>query len=576
MNSIGFNNFRRFASFPEMDLGDITLLVGGNNSGKSTLVKALLLCLDNARLMTAGSRDNVFSAMSPKFRFDANELNDVKVKTFARAIHNRPAPSLDLLDDKLTLPSKMRFTFTLGNFKFVIEVSGDRDKDEVTGNVSYISIEDRGNMLQYAVNYDFHSMTYSVLGSTSERETLVKRLYNEYVSAKQSLDKLSEDGADIAAISAQSEKVASLEKRIEEFVNPEGNELPENFDYEEALKSQFVQTLENFTATSYGPLHLKDYGMTVNENLLVHIIGNFMDYSRVTGEPQPTGIKDPDEYALAMQAWMYEEDAREAMKQDLDKMRKSKEALEFLLDNLCVEYITAHAANQNTIYNTADRNDYIAQTVHEFVRAKIARGQEEYIFVTDWMKQFGIGDDFEVLAIDGEAYRVRIKDEGGYIVNLADKGMGSIQMMILLLRLATILRNYRPEQRYILYKEDIPAPTVIIEEPEQNLHPRMQSWLADLFHYLNKKYHCKFIIETHSEYLIRKTQVLVSEENYKDEQDINDNNPFKVYYFPMDGTDRYEMHYTISGRFSNKFGEDFFDEAGKSNLITLRKEKGLK
>lgn len=58
MNSIGFNNFRRFANFPEMDLGNITLLVGGNNSGKSTLVKALLLCLDNMRLMT--SSRNIF------------------------------------------------------------------------------------------------------------------------------------------------------------------------------------------------------------------------------------------------------------------------------------------------------------------------------------------------------------------------------------------------------------------------------------------------------------------------------------------------------------------------------------
>ena len=53
MNTIGFNNFRRFATFPEMDLGDITLLVGGNNSGKSTLVKALLLCVDNLKLMSS-------------------------------------------------------------------------------------------------------------------------------------------------------------------------------------------------------------------------------------------------------------------------------------------------------------------------------------------------------------------------------------------------------------------------------------------------------------------------------------------------------------------------------------------
>ena len=41
-NKIGFSNFRKFANFPEIDLGDITILVGGNNSGKSTLVKAFL------------------------------------------------------------------------------------------------------------------------------------------------------------------------------------------------------------------------------------------------------------------------------------------------------------------------------------------------------------------------------------------------------------------------------------------------------------------------------------------------------------------------------------------------------
>lgn len=64
MNSIGFNNFRRFANFPEMDLGDITLLVGGNNSGKSTLVKALLLCIDNARLMTAGRKTMLLCLLS--------------------------------------------------------------------------------------------------------------------------------------------------------------------------------------------------------------------------------------------------------------------------------------------------------------------------------------------------------------------------------------------------------------------------------------------------------------------------------------------------------------------------------
>lgn len=578
MNTIGFNNFRRFASFPEMDLGDITLLVGGNNSGKSTLVKALLLCLDNVRMMNAGTKSNVFNALSPKFRFDANEWHDVKIKTFSRAIHNRPAPSLNSLDDELSLPTEMRFTFTLGDFKFVIEVTGDRDKDEVTGEVSYISIEDRGNMVQYTVSYATHSMSYSVLGSTTERETLVKRLYKDYVAAKKSLVALSEAGDDIAAISEQSEKVASLEKRIEEFVNPDGGELPEDFDYETALQKQFREFLHTRYTSTIWEMPFEDYGDTINENLLIHTINNFIGFANNPGKSQPDTVEDPEQYGAEIQEWVYVQEARAAMKQEINRMEKSREDLDRLLNSISIEYITAHAANQNTIYNTADRNDYIAQTVHEFVRAKIATGEDEYVFVREWMKEFGVGSDFSIMSIDGEAYRVRIKDTDGSEVNLADKGMGSIQMMIFLLRLATILRIYRRLRNIaaheLVIKDDY-LPTIIIEEPEQNLHPRLQSKLADLFNFLNKKYQCKFIVETHSEYLIRKTQVIVSENDYVDEKDLEDNNPFKVYYFPCEDIP-YMMQYTRSGRFANKFGEGFFDEAGKSNLITLRKEKGLK
>lgn len=578
MNSIGFNNFRRFASFPEMDLGDITLLVGGNNSGKSTLVKALLLCVDNARLMTAGTKRNVFSSMKPKFRFDANEWHDVKVKTFSRAIHNKPAPSLNLPDDELSLPTEMRFTFTLGNFKFIIEVAGDRDKDEVTGEVTYISIEDRGNMVQYSVSYTTRSMSYSVLGSTTERETLVKRLYKDYVASKESLEKLSETGDDIAAISAQSEKVASLEKQIEEFVNPDGNELPEDFDYEQALKAQARGFLKTRYTSTIWDVNLRDYVGVVNDNLLVHIINNFIGFAKHPGEAQPSGIKDPEEAGLRLQAWINNENARKALKQEIDKMEKSHDDLAGLLNSISIEYITAHAANQNTIYNTADRNDYIAQTVHEFYRAKIFRGDKEYMFVTEWMSKLGVGDDFDVESIDGEAYRVKIKDEDGSIVNLADKGMGSIQLMILLLRLATILRVYEPQNIVTFEDNDVLyLPTIIIEEPEQNLHPRVQSLLADLLLYLNKEYRCKFIIETHSEYLIRKTQVLVAKEDYEKEEELKDNNPFKVYFFEPDPSKMpRNMEYEISGAFKEKFGPGFFDEASKSDMTIIRKEHELK
>ncbi len=111
-------------------------------------------------------------------------------------------------------------------------------------------------------------------------------------------------------------------------------------------------------------------------------------------------------------------------------------------------------------------------------------------------------------------------------------------------------------------KDNLPYPLIIVEEPEQNLHPKVQSKLADLFAYLNKVRGFKFLIETHSEYLIRRTQVLVSEMGLS-ETDLEKQNPFKVYYFPAKGNP-YDMGYRSDGRFSEEFRSGFFNEA--SNL----------
>ena len=89
----------------------------------------------------------------------------------------------------------------------------------------------------------------------------------------------------------------------------------------------------------------------------------------------------------------------------------------------------------------------------------------------------------------------------------------------------------------------------------------LQSKLADLFFELSNIFNYKFIIETHSEYLVRKTQVIVSEK-YNSDVKLKDN-PFKVYYFPAAGVP-YEVKYRPNGRFENEFGKGFFDEA--SNL----------
>ena len=75
-----------------------------------------------------------------------------------------------------------------------------------------------------------------------------------------------------------------------------------------------------------------------------------------------------------------------------------------------------------------------------------------------------------------------------------------------------------------------------------------------------EKYNIHFLIETHSEYLIRKAQVFVARSNYENEEAMSKENPFKVYYIPR-GENPYEMTFCADGRFKNEFGKGFFDEA---------------
>lgn len=228
-----------------------------------------------------------------------------------------------------------------------------------------------------------------------------------------------------------------------------------------------------------------------------------------------------------------------------------------------IKYIYAHSVSQSVIYSAKDTNDYMSSTIHEFASI-IEKGNEfRRDFIKKWMNEFNIGEDYYITTIGGEGHIVEIVSNGLKTL-LSDKGMGSIKLMTLLFRLAINLYDKDKETKN-------KSCVFIIEEPEQNLHPNLQSKLADLFYELNRDYGYCFIIETHSEYIIRKTQVIVAE-NYSEDPDFEKKNPFKVYYFPSSGIP-YDMKYTRSGMFEKKFGLGFMDEAGKLHMTVLKNSK---
>ncbi|BDD02089.1 AAA family ATPase [Persicobacter psychrovividus] len=110
-----------------------------------------------------------------------------------------------------------------------------------------------------------------------------------------------------------------------------------------------------------------------------------------------------------------------------------------------------------------------------------------------------------------------------------------------------------------VYDRSTPRELIILEEPETNLHPKLQSMLADMLIDATHRFNVNFMVETHSEYLIRKLQFNVATKQI-------DPNLINLYYLnpATENTTPEEQCYKIDirpdGTLSREFGEGFLDE----------------
>ena len=205
-------------------------------------------------------------------------------------------------------------------------------------------------------------------------------------------------------------------------------------------------------------------------------------------------------------------------------------------------------------------------------------------FINKWIKIFGIGDRLSVKYDEeglGATIRLHKNSEDTIGRLLSDEGYGITQLVSILLQIeSTILsakgeyvHRYHPANigidGYDYDKFHYEMKTICIEEPEIHLHPRYQSLLADMFVEAYQKYNIHFIIETHSEYLIRRLQVLVGNKDKDSELNIK-NDDISIFYInsQLDVKNTGEplvKHIKIceDGYLDDTFGTGFFDEASK-------------
>ena len=239
-----------------------------------------------------------------------------------------------------------------------------------------------------------------------------------------------------------------------------------------------------------------------------------------------------------------------------------------------LSYVSSSIINVKRLY-PLESNDEFTELLKKYVEAKRCLDKKtDYVpntFMDKWIKAFGIGDRISI-NIDDEGLGITLRlhkneaDVKGML--LADNGYGITQIFAILLNVEVAIMS----RRTVNYYEDnslewnarmlkmYSKPTIAIEEPEIHLHPRYQSLLAEMFYDAYKTYGIHFIIETHSEYLIRKSQVIVAGLQYESNKDAEEKCPFRTYYMPKDGKP-YSLGYRKDGKFVEEFGSGFYDEA---------------
>lgn len=548
-NTIGFTNFRRFTSFPEIDLGNITILVGGNNAGKSTLVKAMLLMRDflKSRIESVDKTENIFQTIKPQFKFDAEHVN---VGEFYRAFC-RQSPSNE---------DTMSFSMKIDKFHFVISIRGER-KPGVVPEVSMITVTDEDRDITFKFDFSINQMTVHFSYDRKALNSDIKiNLLNEEAKLESRLKELESKLSKCKDL----EKITAIKVDIER-TQRELDRIHTKIKVDE--QSNIGYSIDEYDSVTIGLSFF--IGDNIGEYVITELINGFVNYA-YTGT---TGDKRSKEYKEQITNKSF-------LKGKETEIKAVAKEIENVLNRQTIEYIYAHSVSQTPFFaNCIGSSDYTKRTIHEFYNSRISSGDEnlgipkdnEFILIENWLKEFKIGNSLKIQSYAGDSYQVLIIDEDNPDgIDLADKGMGSIQLVILLLRLATLIRKYKGQDL-----------TVLLEEPEQNLHPAVQSMLADLVNDLKKDFNVNFIIETHSEYLVRRSEVLVAKEKYKNIKEMEERNPFKVFFFStisdedQDDNDKdlFEIKYTETGRFARKFGKGFYDAASFSALELSKLEK---
>ena len=533
IKSFGLENFRVFKDYTNFELKPFTILTGANNTGKSSLNKALLLMKQNQNNLNNGT----FGFLN-YFGGEHDLGNHELVKN---------------IPDENTF---FYFTFQQ-KYQIAIEVSpnGEILGDYCISKESNPVISQSGGAILF--NYD-NLIEYFRLRVKHENIEEPEKL-------KHFISKLEEEAN-------KGFHSVNIDLYDHFWIYQEG--IGENeYRFRQAeLKDKFNEFKKKGVFSTFFELNSSDMDSKykyVDEDVL----DLDLCFSLIFLFNKLTGIKLTEKEVCALIPNVF---IRESLSSANTKPIISFDGLNYIptiKEQLKRSYLFSDKSQINTLItrNINQTNYWKSNSSRRTINLRQKRQKNEFDFLNainefaeKWLQEFDIGEKLDYgYNEDTDTFFMKIDDK-----YLPEYGFGYSQILYLIFTLHNEITPSGSDSIFYFPR------TYIIEEPETGLHPAFQSKIAEMIIDAHKTFGVNFIIETHSEYFIRKLQLLTANKTIKSEDSI-------IYYFNnpkyLRENEKLVKEITIDeyGGLSDSFGKGFIDEATglKFELINLNKKQ---
>lgn len=606
LKHIGLTNFRVFGERTDIALAPLTILTGTNSSGKSSVLKAMQLLQENiadigflnfsdgehklgnfAMTLNRNAKEKTMAFSLP---FDYEGQKD---KMYMDWIYNLDASnelqygklsriSVCLKKDKrevIGITPWNNYNIDFGCFLY------DPKKSNFWINIPETSL--RECLREHYLNYRNGGYLYSTLEKKiksfktfNTEDSFLDYVINLLSKIKEKLRlkyhfKSDEELTQLLNVQCLTFDITEYERAKSIFQNMayDGHTYMENGvinNNSEPYKNpnDFLRGLEQLSVFDWFFADIdNDEKFDKDKYGLIY---DFMKFSRSEDAYNVLNSQGSAEFFYPFKAFnngnSLHENAAFALREAFELKKNQKKPFKILQkDNFY--YLEAVRANTQRVYTWQSQGTPFNQLLLDLVKSK---QDWQLNFINYWLKEFGIGNELKIILNEfGIGGSIAIDDKP-----LADLGYGVTQFLPILVKIVTIVKGEKRtsdvngENSWVFEDKKI----LYIEEPETNLHPKLQSKLADMFVDACKKFNLQIIVETHSEYLIRKLQYLTAKKEITPQMTV-------IHYFYDPKEERPEgepqvkqINIQTDGRLTGQFGAGFYDETARLMTAILTGE----